>query len=282
MHVSNTIDWLQFSTPRFLYGAKISGNREIVRSPNRFYQWGMRLDGDVLVLSGNPNTQKSLVIMSGKSCEVYRKVLPDVLSNEMSNGAKVSRIDLCVTVDDASLLGKFKQAVTKREVISRRLDVDKSKAIVNRDGATETQYVGDLSKRASKGIFRAYDKGIQLGIDKPLARFELECKRNIAHNNAKRWLDGVTIGNMIRKSVDLPKHQWWVDLMGTEVTVPQVGPDAPPELTDAQRRWRWLCKQVAPALGKAIADDVRADGTTPNFDRFNQLVQKAFRQQNRR
>ncbi len=236
----------------------------------------MRLDGDVLVLSGNPNTKKSLVIMSGKACEVYRKVLQDVLSNEIANGAKVSRIDLCVTVDDASLLDKFRLAVTKREVISRRLDVDKSKAIVNRDNQTETQYIGDLSKRASKGIFRAYDKGVELGIDTPLVRFELECKRNIAHNNAKRWLDGVTVGNMIRKSVDIPKHQWWIDLMGTDITVPQVAPDAPWELTDAQRRWRWLCKQVAPALGKAIADDIREDGTTPNFDRFNDLVTRAY------
>lgn len=274
---THKVDYIQYSTEtvRTTWGT----DGEITRSPNKFYKIAQKFGDGVMVLSGNPNSKKSLVILTGKGCDRFRKYLRDIISDEYEHGARCSRIDLCVTIDKREPLDKFKDALKRRRVISRRLDVPKSKTISDIDDKPETVYVGDLKKRGRKGIFRAYDKGVELGLPFPLSRFELECKGNIAHSNCKRWLEHCSIGAMIRKSIDIPSEQWWVDIMGESKSLPQFIDDTINirEESEEYRRWMWLFKQVAPALGKAIAEDELSQFGGSNFDRFNQLVERAYR-----
>lgn len=251
---SHKIDYLQYSTDevQHTYGS----HPRIERSPNKFYKYALIYESGVMVLSGNPNSNKELCILSGKCCDVFRSDLKDIVTHELEHGAKFSRVDLCVTIDGKQALDNFKLALSKREIVSKRLDILASKTISDIDDKPETIYVGNLKKRGRKGIFRAYNKGIELGLGFDLSRFELECKGAIANNNIKRWVKGTSIGNMIRAGVDLPKHQWWIDIMGEETTLPQVIDDAinKMDINDHDRRWLWLMKQVAPALGKHIAE----------------------------
>lgn len=272
MKVDKKIDWLQWSTPKHQF--LVSGDYELIRSPNKFYQYCAKYHGGILVMTGNPNTDKELVIMSGFACDTYRNQLKNIAKKELDNGAKFSRIDLCVTCDDGSLLDKFSEAMTDRKVVSRRYDLPKSKKIVGLDNEVETLYVGDLDQRKKKGIFRAYNKGLQMNLGIDLSRFELECKQSVAHSNAKRWLKGVEIGNMIRKGVDLPNENWWVDVMGSNDPLPQDISDAikPIEKNEDEARWNWLINQVAPALGRAIWQDGVGSHSGANFEEFNKQV----------
>lgn len=276
MKVEKKIDYLQWSTPEHKF--LISGDYELIRSPNKFYKYCQKYHGGVLVMSDNPNTGKQLVIFSGVACDEYRKQLMSIAKKELEHGAKFSRIDLCVTCDDGTLLDKFSECMTARKVVSRRFDLEESVKIVGLDNEVETLYVGDLNKRKKKGIFRAYDKGKELGLDIDLSRFELECKQSVAHSNTKRWLNGVDIGNMIRKGVDLPNESWWVELMGENEPLPQDISDKikPTEKDENASRWHWLINQVAPALGKAIARDGIGEHSGRNFDEFNRQVAIAY------
>lgn len=276
MKVEKKIDYLQWSTHEHKF--LVSGDYELTKSPNKFYQYCRKYHGGIMVLSGNPNTPKELVIMSGLACDMYRQQLKIWAKDELENGAKFSRVDLCVTCDDGTLLDKFSACMTDRKIVSRRYDIEKSKKIVGLDNNVETLYVGDLDKRKKKGIFRAYDKGLQLGLDIELSRFELECKQSVAHSNVKRWINGADIGNMIRHGVDLPNEGWWCDMMGNNEPLPQDISDKikPTEDDENENRWNWLINQVAPALGQAIAKDGIGKYSAANFDKFNEVVAKAY------
>lgn len=86
------------------------------------------------------------------------------------------------------------------------------------------------------------------------------------------------IGAMIRKSIDIPSEQWWIDIMGESKSLPQFIDDTIDitEESEEYRRWMWLFNQVAPALGKAIADDELSHFEGGNFERFNELVTRAY------
>lgn len=274
MKTEKLIDYIQFSTPEMV--TMIDGNVEMTRSPNKFYKYCKRYEGGLLRMTGNPNSTKELIIMSGSTCEYYRSVLPNMIREEIASGAKVSRIDLCVNCSDVGTLDLFSDALTKRRIFSRRLDVEMSKKISGIDNGVETLYVGDMKKRGRKGIFRAYNKGLEAGLDIDLARFELECKGKIANNNARRWLEGQDIGAMIRASID-SSLQWWQEMMGNSETMKHVDTTKPEDFeTDESRRWTWLFNQVAPALGKAIARDELSKYESGNVQRFEEEMLKAY------
>jgi len=277
MSGEHKIDYLQYSTNEMSvsYGEPI----EVERSPNKFYKYCTVYEGGVRVLVGNPNSDKSLVVMSGKACDKFRNSIVDIISKEIEGGAKFSRIDLCVTSEDGTLLSKFNECLVAGDVVSRRYDPRTSKRIVDINNRVETTYVGSMKKRGRNGIFRAYNKGLEMGLGFDLSRFELECKGDIAHNNTKRIRDGVGIGNMIRKAVDLPKEVWWTDLMGESKPLPKYVQDSIKDEDDPDRVWKWLCKQVAPALGKELAIDEKTGVSKANFDRFNEMVEKSYRRE---
>ncbi len=267
MHVNKHIDYLQYSADKQAFNR--SENPEIIRSPVPFYKKAVKYQDGTLVCTGNPNTDKALVIMSGKVCEFYREQMETIIRVMLNNGGKVSRIDFAVDVDRSDVRDLFADAIRRNMYVSRRYQHDEPKIITNKEFEVETYYLGDMKKRGKKGQFRMYDKALDLGLDDiDLTRFELECRRGVAHSNAKRWLNGVDIGNIIRKSVDLPKSQWWVEMLGNNEPLPQL-PDG--DIDKDSDVWSWLIKQVAPALGKALAQD-RIAGTDRE-DEFWRIVQ---------
>lgn len=274
MNAEHKIDYIQFSTDSTVY-KWLSDVHNSVKSPNKFYKYGRRYECGTLIMTGNPNSGKDLVVMSGRACEFHRDRLKDMMNDEIGAGAKVSRIDLCVTCDSGEPMKMFDELLKNGKVESRRYDVSQSKKFTDVNDTVETIYVGDLSKRKKKGIFRVYDKGLEQGLGFSLSRFELECKQSIAHNNAKRWIDGVGIGSMIKSAISIENVDWWDEIMGESTALPKYEKEQD-ETTEYERRWAWLCQQVAPALGKALAEDEQNGIGQANFDLFNEIVAKNY------
>jgi hypothetical protein len=266
--INKIIDYLQYTStviPRFL--GKDFLQR---RSPIPFYKACNEYPCGTVVLYGNVNSDKYLIQMAGKACKEYTfagEMLP--LTTCFAYGGKVSRLDLAVTVDEQETLKKFRNVVGTEKLVSKRFEQDAPKLICSANGDVETIYIGSLKKRGKKGIFRAYDKGLEGGLGETYIRFELEVRRKLANTAAKRLNKGHSIGDLIRNVVDLPGEQWWIDMMGAKSdTLPYFFPD---DLGDpVERRWHWLCTQVAPALAKLLV--IEAKHGTKNYTRFQHRV----------
>ncbi len=270
--INTTIDYLQFTSediPLWLSGTPLTGN-----SPMPYYQKCDTYDCGTKIHYGNSRSDMLVVVMSGKPCEKWRMLeFPGRLEYQLMRNSKFSRIDLCITVAGLQPLYDFYDAVIDRKIASKRFGDDESKTVSGGDGKPQTIYVGSLKNRSKKGVFRAYDKGRELGIDVMLSRFELEIRRKEATVAAWRVSKGVSVGELISSVVDIPDCAWWRDMVGS---VPNSLPrySAPTEAEgDAKaRRWNWLLTQVAPALGKLLASDENAIG---NFSKFMVEVNRA-------
>jgi DNA relaxase NicK len=127
-------------------------------------------------------------------------------------------------------------------------------------------------------VFRAYNKGVELGLGEDYTRFELELRKKAANVAAKRLIHGEDIGAIIRHVVDIPDCQWWEDIMGAKPKT--LGRFAQPEQYDPiASRWRWLEVQVAPAVGRLLHSDVLGQA---NFDRFLRQVEREHRNARKR
>ena len=164
----------------------------------------------------------------------------------------------------------FYEAMRKNVIVSKRFEGDAPKAITDRFGNPETIYIGDLKKRGKKGVFRAYNKGLELGIDKLLTRFELEVRRKSAQVAMRRVVKGVGIRQLMTDVVDLPGIDWWVDIMERPAKeLPNYAADDKPD--PIARRWYWLIRQVAPALGRLIA--INDQQETSHYRQFLNTVE---------
>lgn len=266
------IDYIQYSIDE--NPMVFEDTAEHTKSNMTFYKNMSTYTGGIRVYTGNPNTDKQLVVMSGKSCEYHEHRIMEIIETVIENGGTFSRIDFACTTDDGETLAKFVSAIAEGKLISKRFKIEDSKMITDVKTNVETCYVGDMKKRGKRGIFRAYNKGIEQGLGIDLIRFELECKRQVANTNARRLRDGMSIGNIIRNSVDLADSKWYSDLMGEKTPPLRLNDEKPEFETESQKRWMWLYNQVAPALGKALFDDFINDEN--NRERFWEIVEKSY------
>lgn len=277
MEKEERIDYLQWSAtevPEFL------GNKYLqVGSPLVWYMACNEYECGTRVLFGNRNSEKYLIQMSGVACENHQMTKnKGRLSYALMRGGKFSRVDLAVTIDKLEPLFWFRAALAKNRVVSERFQGDEPKVIADVQGDAQTIYYGDMKKRGKKGLFRAYNKGLEQGLDEPLARFELEIRRSSATVAVRRYVNGMSISALIRAVVDIPDAQWWVDIF-----------DAPPdtlpkyfsgEIKDVTAsRWHWLRMQVAPALGKLLAYE--GGEMSGNYIAFMDAVNAARREADR-
>lgn len=253
MKTEKAIDYLQFSIDKYPFAE--TEFPHIAKSNLPFYNKCKQYSDGTRIYLGNPNSDKELVVWSGRVCKAKIATMKDSLKTIIDNGGKVSRVDFAVTVDNHEYLSDFAKAIKRGNLVSRRYGNDEHKIISDTSDEIQTVYVGDMSKRGKKGIFRAYDKGKELGLDIDLTRFELECRRDVAHNNAVRYSQGVEIGNIIRSAVDLPNEDWWVDTMGNNEPLPQLDIPKEKENGTMESRWVWLVNTVAPSLAEAIYHD---------------------------
>lgn len=268
MKIEKSVDYLQFTSdvlPRFLGKDYLQR-----RPPIPFYKTCNEYPCGTLAYLGNVNSEKYLIQMPGKACEEYTinsVMLP--LTNCFEYGGKVSRLDIAVTVDGREALEAFKNVVGTDKLVSTRFEQDEPKLICSASGEVETIYVGDLKKRGKKGIFRAYDKGIESGLGVHFTRFELEIRRKSATTAAHRLNYGHDMGDIIRQVVDVPSEQWWVDIMGAKSEKLPRFPNNNASDPIA-RRWHWLNEQVAPCLAKLIL--IEAKQGTRNYEKFHKRV----------
>lgn len=262
MAVERFIDYLQTSL-------WLSESQVIMRgfepvSPVRFYKRGYKHPNGFRLYFGNPNSKKAMAIASGETMQSLRndqKLDAEVIDWVLSAGGEISRLDLAVTeyIDDELVVLEDVEKWFVSQLIESSLINGGLKQIASVStlaGTTrETLYIGDVSRRGKQGIFRAYDKGIEMGIGSEIVtRIELELKRDKAHNVAKRLAQSNDIAGNFRTHFNV-RSQDFERLMDADIVPAVRGKNLAKEQEseEAKRRWDWLIEQVAPALRKAIA-----------------------------
>jgi DNA relaxase NicK len=272
MQVSKSIDYMQFSSKHKPDAS--AGRWKLKPSYVTNYKVMYVYDNGVTAHSGHNKSDKFLMIYHGEQCEQ----IPDTklfITNQIKNGATFSRLDLCVTVADGITVDDFRQWVADKKVSGSLFETGCKTILNDKTTLAETTYIGDMATRAKKGIFRAYNKGVQLNLDDlKLARFELEERKQRAQISAKRYADGYDIGDLIRQRVDVDNDQWR-DVMGTKSDVlKRYKVEHVQESHDST--WKWLIEVVAKTLGEKIADEIIAQDGSNNFELFQETLQKVY------
>ncbi|HZJ34953.1 MAG TPA: replication initiation factor domain-containing protein [Candidatus Angelobacter sp.] len=223
---------------------------------------------------GHNKSDKWLNVATGGVCDRIQDQL-SYIQNVLNEGAEFSRIDYCCTVESGVSVDDFR-LWCKDGKVSGVLAENGIKSIVNDSSqVSETTYIGNLKERAKKGIFRAYDKAVELGIeDFKLTRFELEERKKRAQITAKRYADGMEIGDIIQQRVNVDVEAWR-DIMGKKSEVlKRYTPDE--KLEEIDNTWHWLIQTCAKTLGEKIAEDMYNGLADGNLDLFNKMVEIAY------
>lgn len=262
--IERHIDYLQFSLK--LSEKSLLDIAPKIIQPVRFYKRGYEDLDSVRFYFGNPNSDKALVVVSGEPLARMRSTdLTDaqILDRWLSRGANFTRVDLAVTdyiEDDFCTVQDVKQWIIDKLVTSSLIERgNKSLSELKVDGqdVLQTFYVGSMSQRARRGIFRTYDKGIQLGLDAEIiTRLELEIRSDKAHSNAKRIAKNNDVAGNFRASFDVNSTQFERLMESPAITpVRGIGRGVSDEDEKMNKRWEWLINQVAPSLADAIKYD---------------------------
>jgi len=257
------IDYIQFGChryPHFLIGS-IDDYRK--RSNKAFYDRMTIFANGVIMYEGNVNTDKKLFVMSGKVCE-EQNVDRAWVESLIFDGGIVSRLDLAMTTD-VNILTLIQR--DHEYAISQRYT--KYQVIADIDYTPQTIYVGDFKSRKRKGIYRAYDKGLQLGLDVPMYRMELELKQKDAHIASRRYASGDTIPSIMSSKYRIDRD-WYKDLFGDDIATMRFATLSDPGQRHIDNKMDWLERQVIPSLQYVIDYD-HASGEK-NFERLINLL----------
>lgn len=235
-----------------------------------FYPIGFRDGFGARYYFGNPKSPLCLVVISGVALEKRRQWgIGDIETLEwaMTHDAKFSRIDFAVTewVEDNLVQVEDIQKWYEKGLISSSLVASGAKII---SGYAEemreqiqTFYIGDLAKRSKRGLFRAYDKGLELGIGEYLAtRLELEERGEKAHLSALRLQTSGSISGVFRSRFDV-KSEDFERLMDAPAIGTQRGKSRPKTEKEEEmdKRYKWLMEQIAPALKEFVDFETEND-----------------------
>lgn len=263
--IERHIDYLQFSS-LFSETRCISEKFQTI-PPIKFYNRGYKDAIGYRYYFGNPKSKKCMIQASGEALqnERDRGVYDYEILNLALKQGKITRLDLAVTewntftgmitledVEKWFTLGLISSPLVKGGMKEISDILESTGRIV------ETVYIGDLEKRGKRGIFRAYDKGIELNLGQYMStRLELEIRGDKANNNARRIAESGDIAGNFRASFNV-NHSDFDRLMDADPVIPRRGKaEAKKEEEEADNdKWIWLMKQVAPALRKAIKKDL--------------------------
>lgn len=279
--IERYIDYMQFSA---LINEQdcIEGKYDIV-FPIQFYSRGYRHPLGWRIYFGNPNSKKSLVIVSGEACQNMRDgdlYDSEIIQHALSLGGNFTRLDLAVTewIEEELVLVRdvekwFMSGLIESSLVGGGM---KELSTIAKDTGrlVETSYIGDIKNRGKRGIFRAYDKGIEMGIGNEIVtRIELEERGKKAHMSAVRMSETNNLSGVFRSRFDVksPDFERLMDSEAISIKRGKQRENVEHDL-EAQARWDWLMKQVAPALLSAIQQDL-AEGK--GTYRLNQFLAKA-------
>jgi hypothetical protein len=240
-------------------------------TPLRFYNRGYRDQAGVRYYYGNQNAKakKALVVASGEALEVLHSVgLTDeyICGMFLEQNGSFSRLDLAVTewVETELVTLWDIENWVKNDLVESPLTLGGVKEVSSIiDGSKhqlETLYIGDFSKRGKLGIFRAYDKGIELDLGQYLGtRLELELRGKKAQAIAENIAYRNDFSGSFRQHFNVYADNFdrIMDAPISEPIKPKRGLAKPKDL-EMDKRWRWLMEQVAPAVKDAIQYDEKS------------------------
>lgn len=260
--ITRHIDYLQYNMLYYERKCIVSEMKKI--APVQWYKRGYEDALGVRYYFGNPRTNKALIIMSGKALHNYRVVdwkITDLLREIIDQKGRVSRIDLAVTEyvesDEIFQVSDIAKLYTDGKLESSHCAYG-AKTIAslgeNYTDGIETLYIGDLQNRGKKGIFRSYDKSLEMDIGRFLiSRIEIEDKRDKALVSARRLADGNSIGSVFRTRMNSNTEMWNRLMDADEIDISRGAELAKSDDEhDHENRKTWLLTQVAPAMAKVL------------------------------
>jgi DNA relaxase NicK len=231
-----------------------------------YYPIGYEANNGIRYYFGSNKGMNCFVVLSGEQCQYLRdcgNTDKDTLEWVFANGGKVSRLDLAVTEfieEDLFTMGDVKSWYEQDVIISSLAATGcKEISTVIRGGGNqvETLYIGNMSQRGRKGIFRAYDKSIEMGIGSEIiSRIELELKREKAQLAASRIVQTGDIAGNFRTYFDVKSADFERIMQAPkqEAVRGKAKPKSNHEVANDDR-CKWLLEAVAPALKEAILND---------------------------
>lgn len=276
--IERNIDYLQMSVS--LNEREFVSKEYEIASPVKFYKRGFRNVNGTRFYFGNPNSSKCLVVMSGFALMFERLMFANdasLIENWLSKGAKITRIDLAITdyIDTSLVTVADVRKWYKKGKIESVLCNGGCKMIEqilpDSPSVPETLYIGAIKERGKRGIFRAYDKGIEMNLDALLiTRLELELRGEKAHSNARRIAQTGDISGNFRATfnVNSPEFERLMDAPVSDTTRGAASGVKREQDEIISKRWHWLINTVAPSLRDAIAHDRKADNLDTNLVKF--------------
>ncbi|HEY9664893.1 MAG TPA: replication initiation factor domain-containing protein [Allocoleopsis sp.] len=258
------IDYLQFSA--FVRETICIEKQYEHVPPIQWYKRGYRNEFGVRVYFGNPNSPKANLVCSGDVMRNLRGLGMDdrsIVENALGMDGTIARIDWSVTdyIDESLVTVDDVQSWFKEGLIESTLVSGGAKVIqeVRQEGQnqSETLYIGDMKQRGKKGIFRAYDKGIEFDLEPYLiTRLELEERGEKAHLSAKRFVETNSLSGVFRSRFEAKTSEFERLLDEPAVSVLRgSGKMKKEEHEKMEGRWRWLLETVAEALKEAVEFD---------------------------
>lgn len=247
--------------------------------PIKFYVRGWEDENGIRYYYGNPNSKKAFAVLSGQALSELRAAGNTdgaIVDAFLSKDARCSRLDLAVTeyIEDSLVTLEDVEQWFKRGLIKSSWVAAGCKQIVevpqDGDKAVQTMYIGDIQERGKKGIFRAYDKGVEMDLEKHLiTRLEVEDRGDKANVSANRIAKTGDIAGVFRTrfDVDSPEFERLMQSPVAELTRRSTLPKRD-EIDAAAARWHWLITKIAPSIRQAIADDKKLDLGDANLSRF--------------
>jgi len=197
--------------------------------------------------------------------------------------AHITRIDIAVTSqrEDGKPHGFNPHALAWAVRDGRLKSRMKPAKDIAEDMKTQTKYIGNRKTR--KRLFRAYDKGLDLGQEiNQLIRYELETRQG-TKTIAREVVKNTPYNAIIKRYVDFPDVRVWQDIMTAEIAqIKQIEQsETPLEIMQekSKSRWNWLMRSIVPVIGKALDHDEKlgiARADNQNFTDFVRAVMAEF------
>lgn len=199
-------------------------------------------DGRVEMYHPDQPNMGTHVVMGGKTLKALGENDLWLLEFFLQNGAKITRLDCALDVFDLPLDFDQLWELAKTKEYECRLRLPPLRTSDAQHG--DTIYFG----RMKSSIFtRVYNKAAEQNYDGSWVRVETVFRHSRANNAAKlmvkRKLDPAAL---IRGHVNLPRLQWWTDVMTAKAVKTKLDPPT------ADKRLLWLMNTVPAALAKEI------------------------------
>lgn len=288
--VIKNVDYIACSVSHFIPIDDSIGRWQDTNPRQRNYNKAKIFDCGMIVQWHERNQKmKTSIILSGETLAKLRdmkfKDFDIIHWLSKMKDCKFSRIDICVTSRkiDGTMHGMLPHAIhyfAMNGLCNTKLKVDNP--VANNELLVETAYIG--SRKSRNRIFRAYDKGLELGLEaNKIIRYELETRKNATHIAREIEINKTDIVSIIRRYVDFPTIEVWMQIMSSEVAENWRIDEYESVAEKNKKRWQWLFDSVAPAMAKALFDDSVPVEDNKNADIFaakvaaiyNQLVDKS-------